>query len=378
MINKSNIEVRPVRTKREKRIFLTFPWKIYKNDPLWVPPLLPERAKVIDPQQGVFFQRGRAEFFIAWREGKPVGTICAAEDPPTNQGRSTKECIFGFFEYVEDFDVFRALIESAADWGRARGLNALYGPWNLDYEDSYGVLVDGRERPPALMCGHTPPYYLDFMQRYGFKEARAQNVALAADLTDTPQIRRMNRIAERIRKKDWITIRQADFERWDEEIDNLHRLLTLALAHLGDHIGWQRESVAAMVEPFRQIADPELILFADVRGETVGFLPGVPNLNEALIYANGLRHPWNYLQLLWHMRRQPECLAVKSVLVLPEYWNTGVGILLFDELVKRAIKKGYQWTDLSITSMDNPTTIILAEHMGAKIYKRWQVYRLEI
>ncbi len=373
------IEVRPVRTRREKRKFLTFPWTVYKNDPLWVPPLLPERAKVIDPEQGAFLKRGEAEFFIAWRGGRPVGTICVAEDPLTNEMRGKKECVFGFFEYIEDADVFRALVECAADWGRARGLNALYGPWNLDYEDSYGMLVGGRDRPPALMCGHSPAYYQDFMERYGFEEARAQNVALGFDLAETPQVQRMARVADRIRKKDWITVRQANFDRWDEEIDNLHRLLSQSLAHLEDHVGWQRESVAAMVAPFKQMADPELILFAEVRGETVGFLPGVPDLNEVFIHVNGLRFPWNYLQLLWRMKMQKvSSLTIKSVLVLPEYWNTGVGILLFDEMAKRAIAKGYTWVDLSITSLDNPNTIILAEHMGAEIYKRWQVYRLDL
>ena len=378
-MNMPNLEIRPVRTKQEKRIFLTFPWKVYKNDPLWVPPLLPERAKAINPKHSAILKRGVAEFFIAWRDGEPVGTICAAEDPPTNKSRGKKECVFGFFEYLADYDVFRALIETASDWGRGRGLNALYGPWNLDYEDSYGVLVDGRDRPPALMCGHTPAYYLDFMKSFGFDEARTQNVALGAGLAQTSQVQRMARIADRIRKKEWITVREADFDNWEDEVDNLYGLLNQALAHLEDHISWQRDSVAAMVEPFRQIADPELILFADVRGETVGFLPGLPDLNEIFIHVNGLRYPWNYLQLLGRMKTQQiRSLSVKSVLVLPEYWNTGVGIVLFDELAKRAMAKGYTWTDLSITSADNPNTIILAEHMGAEIYKRWQVYRLDI
>ncbi len=375
----STIEVRPVRSHQERQIFLTFPWKIYQNEPLWVQPLLPERAKVIDPSKGTILKRGRGDFFIAWRDGEPVGTICAAEDPPTNQRRGKKECIFGFFEYIQDREVFRALVETASDWGRTKGLDTLYGPWNLDYEDSYGVLVEGRDRRPVMMCGHTPPYYLDFMQDFGFQKARAQNVAIGADLGETDQIRRLARIADRVRKKDWITIRTADFSRWEDEIDNLHKLLNLALAHLDDHVGWQRDSVEALVQPFKQIADPELILFADVRGETVGFLPGIPDLNEIFRHVDGLRHPWNYLQLLWRMKFQKvRSLTIKSVLVLPEYWNTGVGVLLFDEMVKRAMARGYTWTDLSITGADNPNTIILAEHMGAEIYKRWQVYRLEI
>jgi hypothetical protein len=75
------IDIRPVRTGRERRTFLTFPWRIYRHDPLWVPPLLPERARTTDPARGVFFQRGEAEFFTAWRAGQPVGTICPTLSP---------------------------------------------------------------------------------------------------------------------------------------------------------------------------------------------------------------------------------------------------------------------------------------------------------
>jgi GNAT superfamily N-acetyltransferase len=112
-----------------------------------------------------------------------------------------------------------------------------------------------------------------------------------------------------------------------------------------------------------------------VDGETVGWLPGIPNMNEALIHANGLRHPWDYAKLWWYMRRQPECLAVKSVLILPEYWGTGVSVLLFAEMGMRAHARGFKWLDLSLTSEDNPNTPILAERMGAELYKRYRVYR---
>jgi GNAT superfamily N-acetyltransferase len=370
----SAIEVKSVATPKEKRTFLTFPWKIYKNDPLWVPPILSERAKVIDPVRGTFFQRGEAEFFIAWKNNKPVGTICAAEDPPTNQNRGTRECVFGFFEYIEDYQVFQALVERAAQWARGRNLDALFGPFNLDYEDSYGVLIEGRDRPPALMCGHTPIYYPGFMDRFGFQPARDQNIALFIDM-DAPELKRLARIAEKVRQRGRITIRTANFDDWDAEIDRVHYLLNTATAHLRDFMGWHREALEAMLLPFRELADRDLILFADIDGKTVGFFPGLPNFNEALIHANGLRYPWDYARLWWQMRKKTKCLAVKSVLVLPEYWNTGVAVLLCDELAKRARAKGYTWADLSITGAENPNTVILGEHLGAKIYKRWQVYR---
>ena len=373
----SKIIVRPVANKKEKHIFSTFPWQIYKDDPLWVPPILSERMKVIDPNRGTFFKRGEAEFFIAWDDDKPVGTICSAEDPPTNTNRGTKECVFGFLETIDDYTVFEALVNQAAQWAKSRGLKALFGPFNLDYEDSYGVLIEGRDRPPAIMCGHTPEYYPGFMDRFGFYPARDQNIALAIDL-NSPELDRLARIADRVRKRGRVTIRTADFDNWEAEIDRVHYLLNTATAHLQDHIGWHREALASMLLPFKNLADRELILFADVAGKTVGFFPGLPNFNEALIHANGLRYPWNYINLWWNMRKQPDCLAVKSVLVLPEYWNTGVAVLLCDELSKRAKDKGYQWADLSITGVENPNSVILAEHLGAQIYKKWQVYRKQI
>ena len=101
----SRIEIRLVRTRADKRRFLTFPWKIYKNDPLWVPPLLPQRRKITDPKHGEFFQRGEADFLTAWRDGELVGTICAAEDKAGNAEGNRRECIFGFFEYFEDLEI---------------------------------------------------------------------------------------------------------------------------------------------------------------------------------------------------------------------------------------------------------------------------------
>jgi GNAT superfamily N-acetyltransferase len=372
----NKLQIRSVRTARERRTFLTFPWRIYHDDPLWVPPLLPQRAKTIDPKHGAFFKRGEVELFIAWRDGEPVGTICAAEDRPTNEFRRKRECMFGLFEYIEDYQVAEALLNRVIGWARQRGLNALFGPFNLDYEDSYGVLIEGRDRPPALLCGHTPPYYQHFMERFGLEPARGDNLAYAIDLDiDTPTAQRLFRLADRLRGRGGITVREADLAHWDDEVDRVHHLLSVALAHLPDHIGWQRDALEALLAPFRSIADPELILFAEVDGEAVGWFPGIPNLNEAFIHANGLRYPWDYAKLWWHVRRQPACLAIKSVLVLPEYWNTGVAVLLFEEMARRAKAKGFKWLDLSLTSEDNPNTPVLAERMGAREYKRYRVYR---
>jgi GNAT superfamily N-acetyltransferase len=374
-ITEMSIEVRPVRTPREKRIFLTFPWRIQGGDPLWVPPLLPERRKVIDPRRGAFFHRGEAELFIAWRGGRPVGTISAAEDRAYNEQMKMRECMFGFFDCVNDDAVAGALFDAASRWGAARGLASLGGPFNLDYEDAYGVLVEGRDRPPVMLCGHTPSYYQGFFERGGFLPLRGDNLAYEIPLdAESPALRRTAVLAERIRRNGWIRIRTPDLSRWMDEVVVVQELMNKGMAHLPDFRPWEREAVAAILEPFKSIADPELILFAEIDGKTIGWFPGLGDMNEVLIHLNGLRYPWDYLRALRWMRHTPRCLAIKSVLILPEYWGSGAVLLLIDEMARRARRHGFAWADLSLTSADNPYTPELAVRMGARIYKRYRVY----
>jgi GNAT superfamily N-acetyltransferase len=373
------IEVIPVRTSRERKIFLTFPWEIYAHDPLWVPPILEERARVIDPRAGVFFQRGAAEFFIAWRAGRPVGTICAAEDKAMNGHTGLRECIFGFFECIQDLTVAAALLDRAAGWAKQRGLIKLSGPFNLDYEDAYGVLVEGRDRPPVLLCGHSPAYYQGLFEGLGFSTLRGDNLAYEISITNPPPgMQRAAALAERIRRKGTITIRTPDKNRWEREIDVVHELLERSTVNIPNRRPFERESVASLLAAFRAIADTDLILFAEAGGRTVGWFPGVPNVNEILTHANGFRRPWDRLKVLPYRLRKIRCLAIKSVLVLPEYWGSGAALLLIDEMARRGRAKGYTWADLSLTSEDNPDTPALAAKMGARIYKRYRTYTKDI
>jgi GNAT superfamily N-acetyltransferase len=369
------IEVRQVQNRAEKRRFLGFPWELYRHDPLWVPPIWSEREKATDPARGHFFKGGYAEFFIAYKDGKPAGTICCSHE---NAG-DPSECSIGFFESVNDYEVAAALFEQSANWARTHGLRMLCGTYNLDREDGRGVLIEGRDRPPVILCGHNPPYYGEFFERYGFGKRHDDGLAYACPLDEgSPHIQRLHRLAERVRQRKAFTIRKANMQDVDGEIDRVQVLQNRGLAHLAGAVPYDRAAVEGMVLPLKDLADPELILFAEVDGEAVGWFPAVPNFNEIVIHLKGLRHPWDYLQVLRYGKMKPKCLAIKSAAVLPEYWDTGVAVLLFAEMVRRANEKGYEWLDLSLTGEDNPDTWDLAHHMGAKIYKRYRFYKKEI
>lgn len=373
------LDIRRVTNRRERRIFATYPWRIYKDDPIWVPPLLPDRLKAIDPERGSFFDHGIAEFFIAWKNGKPVGTICTAIDQKANETVNKKECVFGFYECINDEEIGRALLDHAALWAKQHGLNSLYGPFNLDYEDAYGILVGGRDRQPAIMCGHTTDYYQGFIENYGFKPSRGENLAFARDLTaNLDELEDIIQYADKVQQRKKFTIRSADLTHWKEEVDRVYELINPCLQHLPGFEPWQPEALQELMAPFVELANPDLILFAEDHGKTIGFFPAIPNMNEILAHLNGLRYPWDYLKAARYSRLKPKSASIKSVLVLPEYWGSGVAILLFAEMLKRLIAAGYEWVDLSITSDDNPRTPALAARAGAQVYKRYQVYRLSL
>jgi GNAT superfamily N-acetyltransferase len=376
----NNIEVRSLQTRREKNIFLTFPWRIYRHDPVWVPPLLPERKKMVDPMRGKFFQDGYAELFLAWKDGCPAGTIACGEDQSATRSRGWGECLIGFFECIDDYAVAQALFDRAAAWAGEHSLARLLGTYNLDREESRGVLVEGRDRPPAVYCGHNPSYYPGFFEKAGFSQFGNDALAYAIDITlDNPEIQHMMRLADQIRKrKKNITVRGANMNDVDGEINRIMELQNRGMAHFADFTPYTRAAIEAMVLPMMEVVDPELVLFAEVDGQAAGWFPAVPNLNEVIIHLNGLRYPWDYLRALRYSRYRPRSIAIKSVAVAPEYWDTGVGVLLFDEMARRASAKGYQWADMSLTGEDNVDTFPLAHRMGAKIYKRYRFYEKAI
>jgi len=375
----TSIEIRPAQSRHEQNTFLTFPWRIYREDPLWVPPLLQERRKLIDPQRGKFFQDGYAELFIAWKDRKSVGTLSCAEDQSATRSHGFGECLLGFFECVEDYPAAEALFDRATVWAQAHGLERLRGTYNLDREDSRGILFEGRDRPPAVYCGHTAPYYPAFFERYGFEKYGGDALAFTIDLDlETEPIQRLLRLADRVQQRKGITVRGARMDEVEKEIDRVVDLQNRALAHMPEFTPYTRAAIESMVLPLVEIADPDLVLFAEIEGEPVGWFPAIPNLNEVLIHLNGLRYPWDYLRYLRYRSYKPKSISIKSAVVPPEYWDTGVSALLFAEMARRAVAKGYTWADMSLTGEDNVDTVPLTQKMGAKIYKRYRFFVKEV
>ncbi len=166
------LSVVEVCSRAERDRFIKFPWRIYKNDPAWVPPLIVERKAFLDRNKHPFYQHGDAALFLAKRNDEIVGRIMASDDPNYNALHRSNVGCFGLFESIDDVDVARALLDAATDWLRHRGRSEIMGP--IDYSTNYvcGLLIDGLKHPPTLLTAHNPPYYARLIEACGFEREK--------------------------------------------------------------------------------------------------------------------------------------------------------------------------------------------------------------
>ncbi len=374
------VSLAPVRTAADKRAFYAFAFRVYRNDPCWVPHLWPQRKEYLDGK-APFFKYGEGEFWLARRGNEIVGTIGTAVDHARNRHMGWRAGLFGFFEALpDDYEAASAMWDVACEQARRRGLNELQGPYNFSGSDDPGFLVQGFEYPPAILMGHTPPTYAEYAQQYGFQtllEHVAYRFDLAQinyDIANAPQI--VHAIAARARSRHGPdVVRPVRLNEWDQEVERLHGVYNRSLLVLPEFSPLDLVEFRALAGSLRPMIDPELALIAEVGGMTVGFALGLPNINEALIHAGGLRNPWGYARFMW-ARRRITSVSFKILAIDPDYWGYGLEAILFLEMGRAMIRRGYQWVDASLTSTNNPQTNKLATRLGAVVYRRHRQYRL--
>lgn len=382
----TTLDIQPVHSRQELRQLVAFMWEIYKDDPLWVPPVFDERVARLDPARNPMLKHGELQAFVARRGGRRagriVGTIAGAIDHQLKNVIPDPFAAFGFFECVNDYDVAKAMLDAVVDWARAKGQVRVRGPYNPTQNDEQGFLVEGRDRIPIIMTGHNPPWYPEFVERYGFRKwgpdeqcYGVDTTGLKPDLSNLPP--KLARVIEIVRQRTKAKIRTANVADWDNEVERARQVYNRALAVLADFIPLDQDEFRRQTELMRPVLDPETVLFVDIDGKTVGFGLGLPNVNEALHHANGLRYPWDYIRFLWD-RRHIKGMSIKIIALDPDYWGRGLDALMYGELARQMAKKGYTFADLSLTGEDNPQTNKLAKVIGASAYKKYRIYQLDI
>ncbi len=368
------IELSTVRTRAERKSFVRFPWRIYGDDPCWVPPLEIERMAFLDRRKNPFFRHSEAELFLAWRGGEPVGRIAAIENRRHLETYGDATGFFGFFEAIDDVEVARALVGAAASWCRARGLRRLRGPMSFTINDECGLLVDGFDRPPVVLMTYNPPWYGALLEACGL--AKSQD--LFAYRMDVPEaVPPRLAAAEGVLARRGITLRKLDFGRFDEEVERVHRVHSQAWAENWGAVPLTVDEMRVLAKELKPLADRDLVFLAEDRGEPIGVCITVPDINQALRVARGRLLPFGLVRLLLAKRRI-DAVRVLIMGVVRGYRHRGVDAAMYARTMATARRKGYRWGEMSWVLESNPEMNRVAENLGAERYKTYRIYDLAL
>lgn len=369
------IIVHPVVSKQDLKDFIMLPWKIYKGDPNWVPPLISQQKATFNKKKHPFFEHSSAGFFIARRGKEAVGTIVAILNNRHNEVHHENVGFFGFFETVPDYAVAQALLDRVMDWAREKKLNYVRGPENYSQNEVCGLLVDGFDTPPVIMMAHNPPYYKDYLERYGF--TKAMDLWAYCMDKNTPISDRVIRVVERIKCRSQVTFRTINKKNLEQEIEKVKYVYNHAWEKNWGFVPLTDHEIDYIAEELKPIIDPDIVFFAEVDGKPVGFSLAVPDINQALIKLNGRLFPFGIFKLLYHSRKINR-LRVIIMGVIQEYRGKGIDSVFYLETYRRGIAKGYHWGEFSWILENNDPMNTALRNIGAKVYKTYRIYQKQV
>jgi GNAT superfamily N-acetyltransferase len=377
------VTIERVRTRRQRREFVDFPWQIYAGDPNWCPPLKIEAHAAINAKKHPFYKHGTAVQLLARRDGRVVGRISVSDDPNYNAEHGANVGCFGMFETVDDPQVARTLLNAAARWLRARGRTSIVGP--IDYSTNYpsGLLVEGFDTPQRVMMNHNPEYYTELLEGWGLQKAKDMFAWWFEG--DNPSLDDWVRRAERIATRAGVTIRPVRFKDFDAEVARCMQVYNQTWEKTWGFVKMTAEEFRHMAQQLKQTAVSDLLLLAEVAGQPVGFCVTLPDFNEAIRPVNGRLTCWGLpiglVKLLRGMKRVRRVRTARMAVlgVLPAFRKRGIAELMILRAFQHGTQKlGYTGAELGWTLEDNEMINRTVESVGAKRYKRFRIYQRSI
>ncbi len=330
-----------------------------------------DRRKSIDRKNNPFYKHAEMEMFLAERGGELVGRIAAIINHNHNKEHSENIGFFGFFECIDDQDVANALFGAAKEWLRSRGVTAMRGPASPSVNDEYGLLVDGFQHPPAILMAYNPPYYQRLVETYGFTKAKD----LFSYYLNGSKVfgEKLVRVSEIVRKKTGVVIRPLDMKRFDQEVKTIRELYNRGWSRNWGEVPMTEEEFAYVAKDLKAIVDPAIVTIAEIKGRPVGFGLSLPDYNMILKdNKRGWLIPALFRMLLF--KKRIDFARVVILGVIPEYLNSGIGGLLFQETGARCVRNGYPHGEASWILEDNVMMVRGAELMQGEKWKTHRVY----
>ena len=373
----AELRIRPVVSAADRRAFVDLAWDVYKGDPAWVPPLKSEVHGLLNPKKNPWFGHAKAQLWLAERGGKVAGRISAQVDALVQEHMAPGTGQWGMFEAF-DGDTAAALIATAEQWLRDKGMTRALGPISLSIWDEPGLEISGSEQPPTVMMGHHRPEYRGWIETAGYAKARdllTYELAIgewSGGLAD--------RIVAAGARNKRIRIRTVDKSRFDSEARIILNLLNDAWSANWGFVPLTEDEIAYAGKKLRPVIFEDLVRIAELDGEPVAFMMTLPDINELTADLNGRLLPFGWAKLLWRLRK-PRVRRVRVPLmgVASKLHNsrlaTQLAFMLIEQ-IRRAALANYGAThgEIGWILEDNQGMMSIAELPGTRLNHVFRIF----
>lgn len=375
----ASLRVVPVASKADLGQFIRVPATLLGDDPNWISPLLLERTLHLGAKTNPWFEHAHQQGWLAYRGDRIVGRISAQVDDLYLERYGDATGFFGMLDAEDNQETYDALIAAAEQWLREKGIKRVRGPLSLSINDEVGLLVDGFDTPPVFMMGHAKPYYGARIEQAGYTKAKDMLAYMIAPDFPVPKV--MNRLLAKFMPR--IKVRPLDTKRYTEELAVLRDIFNDAWSDNWGFVPFTEAEFKDLGTSLKLLVTSDLIQIAEVDGVPAAFIVALPNVNEVIKDFNGKLAPFNWVKLLWGLKKRfPTSSRVPLMGVRRSFHNTplgpGLAFLVIDAVRHHLVARGVKQVELSWILEDNDGMRNIIEQIGGHDYKRYRVYERTI
>ena len=375
-----SVTVTRVQNKRSFKQFLHFPITLYKDMPAFVPPLIMDDEETLNPRKNPAYEFCDAAMYLAYKDGKLAGRVAAIVNRKANEAWHHDEVRFGWFDFIDDREVSKALLDAVVAFGKERGMTTILGPLGFTDFDPEGMLVEGFEYLSSMALHHNWPYYKDHMEALGYvKDVDWLEYRIyIGDSIPEKYTRVAKLVSERydlhLRKITRREVRKSDvgyrlFDLINETYSSLYNFTVLPKKMVDKYVGF-----------YLGVLDLKFVsLVEDKDGEIVGFGVVMPSITRALKKSKGRLFPFGWFHILksmyWKYEENFEMLLIG---VKPEYQKKGVNSIIFVDIMKRLLEGGFVYGESNAELESNLDIRSQWGDLEVKECKRRRVYKKAI
>lgn len=367
--------IRPVQSRRDLKRFIQFPYDFYRGNQSWVPPLRIDQLETLNPRKNPFFEHGRMQLFLALdANGRVVGRIAGIINGMHLKTHADDAGFFGFFESQEDYEIAEALFDAVASWLREEGMRTIRGPVNPSLNDTSGLLVAGFDRVPSILMAYNPPYYEDYLHRWGF--CRVMTLWAYYIHRKHVKIERLRRGAAIVRRRNpGLSLRTLDMSRFHEEVATVRDIFNDAWSDNWGFVPATDQEFSHLANAMKQIVDPKMCFFVEIGGNPVGFTVTLPDINPALQrLSDGRLFPFGLAKLLILTKfAKVRELRMPLMGVRKAYHGRALDVLPVLETIEKCLGYGYLACETSWVLDDNHVMKNFLESINAVVDKEYAI-----